>query len=329
MYKIGLVLGKFMPIHRGHIALIDFAKANCDLLFVAVCYTKGEPISGQQRLSWVNKVYENDKKVVVSYIDEDLPDAPQSDREVSKVWAEYLKSRFSIVDIIFGSEKYVEYVAEYMDIEAKIFDEPRNTVPISATMIRQDPHKYRNMIPDVVKPYFVKKVCIYGADSCGKSTLTERLAKHYKTAFVPELARNLIDWGDLNIDDLQLIHLEQFAKMQYEAVMSMQYFANRVLFCDSDNLTTQIYSSVYCGEITEGIKKYEYTDYDLYLLLDIDTPYFEEGQRNLGHRRQEMFNRFKAELDSRGIPYVLIDGNWEERFEKAKKEVDKLLSESV
>jgi HTH-type transcriptional repressor of NAD biosynthesis genes len=192
-------------------------------------------------------------------------------------------------------------------------------------MIRKSPFKHWDMIPDIIKPYFIKKVCIYGSDSCGKSTLTIDLAKHYKTAYVPELARNLIEWGDLNIDNLALSHLEQFAKIQYETVMSTRHFANKVLFCDSDNITTQIYSDVYCGAVTEKIKEYEYTDYDLYLLLYYDTPYIEEGQRNLGHRREEMFNRFKLELDKRNISYVLIKGNWQERFEQAVDAVNKLL----
>lgn len=44
--KIGLVFGKFMPLHAGHLSLIEFAVENCDRLNVILCYTYEEEISG-------------------------------------------------------------------------------------------------------------------------------------------------------------------------------------------------------------------------------------------------------------------------------------------
>lgn len=320
--RTGLVIGKFMPMTKGHIGLIEFGVKNCDKLIVAVCSLKSEPIDGDLRFNWVKKHFYNNSKVEVVHItNEDLPNSSESSRYISKIWAEYLQSLYPEVNIIFASEKYGEYVAEYMNAEYMIFDVERKTIPISATKVRENPFKYWDYIPEVVKPFYVKKVCIYGPDSCGKSTLTMDLAKYYKTAFVPEIARNMFEWSDLLIDNLNMNHLEQFAKMQYEAVNSMKNFADRILFCDSDNITTQIYSDVYCGYITDEIKKYEIT-YDLFLFLDIDTPYIEEGQRNLANRRKEMRQRFMQELDQRSIEYVVISGSWKERFEKATRAID-------
>ena len=320
--RTGLIIGKFMPLTKGHIGLIEFGIQNCDKVIVAVCSVKSEPIDGELRFNWVKKHFCNNSKVEVVHITtEDLPNSSESNRYISKIWGEYLKGLYPEINIIFASEKYGEYVAEYMNAEYMLFDVERKTIPISATMVRENPFKYWEYIPEVVKPFYVKKVCIYGSDSCGKSTLTMDLAQYYKTAFVPEVARCMFDWSDLLIDNLDINHLEQFAKMQYEAVNSMEHFANKVLFCDSDNITTQIYSQIYCGYITEEIKKYE-MKYDLFLFLDIDTPYIEEGQRNLAHRRKEMQQRFMQELDSRSIEYVVISGSWKERFDKAVREID-------
>jgi HTH-type transcriptional repressor of NAD biosynthesis genes len=320
--RTGLVIGKFMPMTKGHIGLIEFGTQNCDKLIVGVCSHKNEPIDGQLRFNWVKKHFYNNSKVEVVHItNDDLPNSSVSDRYISKVWAEYLKGLFPEVNIIFASEKYGEYVAEYMDAEYMLFDVERKTIPISATMIRENPFSNWDYIPEGVRPFYTKKVCVFGPDSCGKSTLTIDLAKHYKTSFVPELARCMFDWSGLLIHDLNMNQLEQFAKMQYEAVNSMTHFANKILFCDSDNITTQIYSEVYCGYVTEDIKKYE-IPYDLFLFLDIDTPYIEEGQRNLAHRRKEMRQRFMQELDRRSIEYVVISGTWKERFDKAVKTID-------
>lgn len=320
--RTGLIIGKFMPMTKGHIGLIEFGLENCDKLIVAVCSLRSEPIDGHLRFNWAKKHFYNNSKVEVVHITtEDLPNSSESSRYISKIWAEYLKGLFPEVNIIFASEKYGEYVAEYMDADYMLYDVERKTIPISATMVRQEPFKYWDYIPEVVKPFYVKKVCIFGPDSCGKSTLTMNLAKYFKTSFVPELARCMFEWSDLLIDDLNMNHLEQFAKLQYEAVNSMKHFANKVLFCDSDNITTQIYSEVYCGYVTEEIKKYE-IPYDLFLFLDIDTPYVEEGQRNLAHRRKEMRQRFMQELDCRSIEYVVISGSWKERFDKAVRAIN-------
>jgi len=325
--RTGLIIGKFMPLTKGHIGLIEFGIQNCDKVIVTVCSLKSEPIDGELRFNWVKKHFCNNSKVQVVHITtEDLPNSSESNRYISKIWGEYLKGLYPEINIIFASEKYGEYVAEYMNAEYMLFDVERKTIPISATMVRENPFKYWEYIPEVVKPFYVKKVCIYGSDSCGKSTLTIDLAHYYKTAFVPEVARCMFDWSDLLIDYLDINHLEQFAKMQYEAVNSMEHFANKVLFCDSDNITTQIYSQIYCGYITEEIKDYE-MKYDLFLFLDIDTPYIEEGQRNLAHRRKEMQQRFMQELDSRSIEYVVISGSWKERFDKAVRVIDENLFE--
>lgn len=334
--KIGFILGKFMPLTIGHIGLIEWSLQFCDELIVAVCTLNSsckkdgtlyleEPIDGQLRYEWVKEYFRNNEKIKVEWITEDLPNKSESDREVSKLWAKYLKVKYPEIDIMFASEQYAEYVAEYMNIEYKIYDIPRENIPISATMIRENPFKYWDFIPNNVKPYFVKKVCIYGSDSVGKSSLTLKLGNHYKTAIVPEMARNLINYGKLDIDNLNINHLEQFAKIQSETVKSMTYFADKLLFCDSDNLTTQIYSEVYCNEVTDKIKMYDNIHYDLYIFLDIDTIYRTEGQRNLGNRRVEMFNRFKQKLEEKNVPYVFINGSWEERLNKAIKSIDKIL----
>ena len=33
----GLIIGKFMPLHRGHMVLIDYARSRVDRLTVLVC----------------------------------------------------------------------------------------------------------------------------------------------------------------------------------------------------------------------------------------------------------------------------------------------------
>ena len=50
-----------------------------------------------------------------------------------------------------------------------------------------------NFVPNVVKPYFTKKVCIIGTESCAKSTLTRNLAKYFNTTCVEEVGRDICE----------------------------------------------------------------------------------------------------------------------------------------
>lgn len=316
--KVGLVIGKFMPLHRGHEYLIEFAKLHCDKVIVLVCANESEPITPCIRFKLISDYYEADSQVKIERFEKDMPDAAYSSREISKVWADVLKKDYPQVDAIIGSEKYVEYVAEYMDVRAIMCDEQRKVVPVSATMIRNDPHKYWDYISDAFKPYYIKKVCIFGPESCGKSTLTKLLAKHFETAFVPEMARYMIDNGIIGMDDLKIKHLDQFAKIQTAMVESMTNFANKLLYCDTDILTTEIFSEEYFGRISNIMCNEESKQkYDLYLLLTPDVPWKDDRQRNLGHKRWEMYDKCIQILQKHKLPYVVINGDWDERLRQA------------
>lgn len=64
----------------------------------------------------------------------------------------------------------------------------------------------------------------------------------------------------------------------------------------------------------------------MYFLFEPDVPWVSDGLRDLGHKRKEMTDKFRSALEKRDIPYVLVQGTWEERFEVIRGEVDKLLS---
>ena len=53
--KLGFVLGKFYPLHRGHIHLIESANKQVDKLIVIIGSLKSESISGDIRYTWLKK----------------------------------------------------------------------------------------------------------------------------------------------------------------------------------------------------------------------------------------------------------------------------------
>ena len=90
----GLIIGKFMPLTKGHIGLIDFGIENCDRLIVAVCTLKSEPIEGSLRYNWVKKYYENNKKVEVVHITKELPSPSKDMKELAKL---SIKKQFQLI----------------------------------------------------------------------------------------------------------------------------------------------------------------------------------------------------------------------------------------
>lgn len=152
----GLIIGKFMPIHKGHMALIDFGLKHCDKLIIAVCTLDDEPIDGRLRYNWVKEIYENNNKVKVIWIRERLHEKDLDFKEATKLWGKYLLDNLPKIDIIFSSEEYGNYLSAYMGAHHKVFDIDRKNKNISATMIRENPLKYLDYIPRVVRPYFIE-----------------------------------------------------------------------------------------------------------------------------------------------------------------------------
>lgn len=167
----------------------------------------------------------------------------------------------------------------------------------------------------------VKLICFYGPESTGKSTLTKRLAEYYQTEFVPEVARELITSNDFTVDDIVKI-----GHAQTQRVLEKTKTANKILFCDTDVITTQIYSRHYLGVVPEVLRELEkLVRYDLYLLFDIDVPWVSDGLRDLPEKRQEMHRIFKEELVKRGLPFIEISGDYAAREAAVHREINRIL----
>jgi HTH-type transcriptional regulator, transcriptional repressor of NAD biosynthesis genes len=319
--KRGLIIGKFMPIHNGHLALINFATAHCDELVVSMSFTTSDSIPPVLRFSWIKEIFSNQHRIKPVMISDDFDDESLPLRERTKKWSDHIKKIYPPIDVVFSSENYGEPFAFHLQAAHYSFDPERKVVPVSATLIRKKPFKYWDFIPRVVRPYFVKKICFYGPESTGKTVLVEKLAEIYQTEFVPEVARELISSNDFTAEDIIKIGHAQLARIE-EKIKT----ANRVLFCDTDVITTQLYSRHYLGSIPEVLYELERKmHYDLYFLMDIDVPWVADGMRDLGNERQKMFAKFRQALVMRNLPFILVQGSYDQREETVVQEINRLL----
>jgi NadR type nicotinamide-nucleotide adenylyltransferase len=166
----------------------------------------------------------------------------------------------------------------------------------------------------------VIKVAITGPESTGKSMLSEQLARHYNTVWVPEYARGYIDAINrpYNQQDILMI-----AKGQIRSEQVYCQKAGSFLFCDTDLIVTKIWSEVKYQNCDEWIlAKIIENRYDLFLLCDTDLPWEEDPQREHPHEREYLFNLYKEELTAREFPFFVISGFGNDRLNNAIRVIE-------
>lgn len=316
----GLVLGRFIPPHLGHQYLIDFAQSYVDELLLVVGTRPTDVIDGDLRLAWITEMA---PRARVIHVNDENP--AETDPRYWHIWEQTLRAALPYIpDYIFASEDYGWKLAELLGMEYIPVNHPRTLVPISATQLRADPMRNWQYLPQVVRPYYVRRVCIYGPESTGKSTLTINLARHFQTVFVEEYARGLLDFKDGRCDDLE--DIARIARGHRASTQALARQANRVLFCDTDLLTTCVWSNALFGTCPQWL--YEAADamsYDLYLVADIDVPWVDDKQRFFKDERQEFMDLCLQALEQRNRPYIMIRGTWDERLAQAIQAVENLL----
>ncbi|SDC64184.1 AAA family ATPase [Niabella drilacis] len=317
----GLVIGKFMPLHKGHIALIKFAAWHCDELIVSMSYSDNDPIDGTLRFSWILEQFSADPKIKPHIIKDDFDDETLPLEDRTRIWAQKMKAVYPPIQVLISSEPYGAPFARHMNAQHICFDLARGQVPVSATAIRNRPLTNWDFIPRIIQPYFIKKICLYGPESTGKTTLAIKMARHYHTVYVPEAARDLLASNEFSAADIVAI-----GQLQHQYIQEQSQKASRLLFCDTDAVTTAIYSRLYLNHVPPEIYELEKrTRYDLHLLLDIDTPWVADPLRDQGHRREEMLLLFEQALQERQLPYIKISGSYPEREIRVKSIIDQLL----
>ena len=225
---------------------------------------------------------------------------------------------------MFASEEYGFRLAEVLGARYVPVDQARGRVDISATAVRADPMTNWEFIPPPVRPWFVRRVCLIGPESTGKTVLAERLARHFRTVWVAEYARG---WIDAHGGPPTAEMFETFLRGQAASEEALARQANRILICDTDAFTTALYHEIYVGPAPDLIlKEADRRSYDLYLLCRHDTPYAGEAQRTHESRRPWFFDRRAGRLAERGARYVVVEGDWEARFEIARRAVEGVLA---
>ncbi len=331
-FKNGLVLGKFMPIHYGHIHLINTAALNCEKVYVMICSQEGEPINGLIRYFWLKEIFGGNNRIEIIHCTDKNPMYPHECESLDvfyyEFWVPSVRKHIKELDVVFTSEDYGDEFAEYLGIKHFLVDKDRFIFPVSGTAIRTNPFANWSFIPDQVKDYFTKRIVIMGPESTGKTVLTKNLAKHFDVDFVDEYGRTYYEATitpdrRMEKDDFHNIALKHNENLLEKHAGSI----NKCLIVDTEAMTTKIFGEMYVDgyqdERLDEIIKHQW--FDLYLLMDIDVPWVNDGTRDFPNSRETHFNRLKDELKTNKKEYIVISGTYDERFEKAKREIERII----
>ena len=322
----GILVGKFLPLHRGHLTHIFNAYSQCDQLHIIICNNitldtklceevKIKYIPADLRSRWLKTELKGFANIKIHIMDEptDIAEYPYGWPQWSKCLEDFIFyncTPFTIDNkftIFTGEQQDIEaYKSYFPEYDVKYFDYSMTRYPISATQIRNNPLKYWDYICGCARKHFAKKILITGTESTGKTTLVKMLAKIFHTSWAEEIGRTYVEQ---NVHDERFITDEDYfniIRLQIEANDHALKTCNKICFFDTDIVVTYYYYMLYKHE--NGIHEISDTEFELFSSI-YDAHY------------QNLYN-FKFFLSSEGVPWV-SDGL--RRHEEARDELDAVL----
>lgn len=336
MYEIGMIGGSYNPLHLGHVNNIIMAANQCKKLYVVLSVTKDEnEIDYHERYMWLKTVTNHMENVSVFMIfdnntTKDSYDWENGANDIKKIIGKPINAVFT------GDDYQGKNIWETLYPEAEIVYFPRSTINISSTEIRKSPYKYFAFLPKIVQKYYTKKVCIIGTESCGKTTLVRNLAAYFNTTHVEEAGRYICDSAG-GIDNMQKYHYFEILFKHKDLEKKALENANKVLLIDTDSLITLYYYDLGFQDndplndrfkaVAEGISALN--NYDLYIFLEPDVEWVQDGTRTYGDDdvRKANNEKLKNLLKENNIEFVSITGNYQERYLKSKNYIENLIKE--
>lgn len=177
-YNTGLICGKFYPLHKGHQYLIETGLKLCDKLTIVLCWKNNEIPSHETRFEWLTKLYGDNQNIILKQFENKSTENKSTEEkstesksteskstefivysaDANKLWATYAIEWMNGIkpDVLISSEHYSQPWADAIGCDNYIVDIDRTTHSVSGTMIRNDPHKYKDFLDPIVYEYYQK-----------------------------------------------------------------------------------------------------------------------------------------------------------------------------
>lgn len=317
--RVGLTLGKFAPLHRGHQHLIETALAEVDHLVVAI-YDAPDvtDVPLEVRAAWLRELYPSIEVIEVRNGPTEVGDSPEIRRRHEQHLLALLDGRR--ITHFYSSEFYGEHVSAALGAVDRRVDPARSRFPVSGSAVRADPYGQRQWIHPRVYRDLIVNVVLLGAPCTGKTTLARALAEEYGTVWMPEYGREYWERHQVN-RRLTPHQLVEIAEGHLERENALLLEANRCLFTDTNALTTRLFALAYHGSADPRLKELAALAerrYDLIVVCDTDIPYVDTWDRSGEADRATFQQRVLEDLRGRGLSYITVRGSVAERVAQVR-----------
>lgn len=170
-----------------------------------------------------------------------------------------------------------------------------------------------------------------GGESTGKSTLTINLANRFNTNYIDEAGRDISERSGTDLLMLSEDFTEILLQHKLNEIKAIEN-SNKVLFIDTDALVTQFYMNFLEDPNIEKNKALSdaidaLNEYDLILFMEPDVAFVQDGDRSevIKNDREKYSRQIKELIQAHGKQFISVSGTYQERYEKAVAEVEKLL----
>lgn len=317
------VLMTAMPPTRGHLHLIQFAARIADSAEVILATQPDEPYVFE-RLDALREVTK-DMNVNIHHIHKTLPQEPEGagDSKFWDMWLDFLHM-FGLTsdDFIVASESYGLDLARISGATFMPYDVGREIYYSKATDVRNNPRDNFDQVLPEFQPTLRQRVTIFGAESCGKTTLTKEIAPLMNGHWLFEYARPYLETviTEANDESMHAIWRGQRALQ-----LASQEFLNRpFIFQDTDLFSTVGYWDFSLGDTPQQLVADALADQsDLYIICPSNIP-FEPDPIRFGGDRRESDDQFWIDLcEKHGLNYmVLTESGRDERRNEARAAIE-------
>ena len=149
---VGLVPGRFAPLHKGHEFLINYALQKADKVIVVIFDTSDTCVPLEIRANWIKTLFPTVEVIQAKNCPDGHKYAYENGVECEIIQNEFIEKKLNNnrVDYVFHSTQYGDCVSSFLGAQSINVDFDRNMVPISGTMIRNDLNSYREFLSDYI-----------------------------------------------------------------------------------------------------------------------------------------------------------------------------------
>lgn len=315
----GLVVGRFLPPHAGHAALVRRALAACGR--VTVCLLPG-PAGGpadEARADWLRELHPTADVVVA---------AGDGDAAAVEGRAALVREAVGTGPArLFGCGERDAALARRLGLD---FDEGAGSA-LSTAEVRRDPVSHWAELGSPVRAALARRVVVTGAESTGKTTLCRRLAGRFRSVWVPEFGRDLtvLKSRTMPPEPWQPADFSWIAAEQERLAVEAARRGGPVVFVDTDAIATRVWEERYLERASHATERIAAASRaDLYLLTLPDVPWIADGVRDGDQEiREWMTARLRDLLERTGAPVVDLSGAWADRDRAAEDACAALLAD--